>query len=86
MKAAVHLGPEYQENLRTTKNADFDKVKQLFAISQKLILNQSKEIFWVSTIDGHTIPWMRTTLFHERAVNLSKAQEHVFSTLSCQNF
>ena len=30
MKAAVHLGQDYQENLRTTKNTDFEKVKHVF--------------------------------------------------------
>ena len=37
MKATVHLGQDYQGNLRTTKNTDFEKVKQLFDISPKLI-------------------------------------------------
>ena len=31
---AVHLRQDYQENLRTTKNTDFEKVKQLFDISE----------------------------------------------------
>ena len=43
MKAAVHLGQDYQDNSRTTKNTDFEKIKQLFDISQKLILDQSQE-------------------------------------------
>ena len=30
MKAAVHLGQDDQGNLRTTKNTDFEKGKQLF--------------------------------------------------------
>ena len=59
-KAAVHLGQDYQENLRTTKNTDFEKVKELFDISQKLILNQNDEIFGISTIEWNTVPWMRT--------------------------
>ena len=45
LKAAVHLGPYYQEDLDTTKNSDFEKIKQLFNISQKLILDQSQEFF-----------------------------------------
>ena len=42
MKAAVHLGQDYEENLRTTKNTDFEQVKALFDISQSLILNHQK--------------------------------------------
>ena len=45
MTAAVHLGQNYQENLRTTKNTDFEKVKHLFDISQELILNQKDDIW-----------------------------------------
>ena len=44
MEAAVHLGQDHQENLHTTKNADFEKITQLFDISQKLILDQSPNI------------------------------------------
>ena len=47
-KAAVHLGQDYQEILRTTKNTDFEKVKKLFDISQKLIPNQGEETFGIS--------------------------------------
>ena len=79
MKAAVHLGQDFSDNLRITRNTDFEKVEQLFDISQKLILNQSEDIFGISTIDWNTIPWMRTTLLHDRAVKLSKAKVHIFS-------
>ena len=47
MKAAVHLGQDYQVDLRTTKNTDFEKVKHLFDNSQKLILTQKNEIYGV---------------------------------------
>ena len=57
VKAAAHLGQYYQENMRTTMKTDFEKVKQLFDISQKLILNQKDEIFVISTIEWNTIPW-----------------------------
>ena len=43
MKAAVHLGQDDHGNLRTTKNTDFEKGKQLFDISPKLIVDQSLE-------------------------------------------
>ena len=79
MKAEVHLGQDYQENLLTTRNTNFEKFKQLFDISQKLILNQSEEVFGISTMDWNTIPWTRTTLLHDRAVQLSNANVHVYS-------
>ena len=57
-KAAVHLGQDYQENLRTTKNEDFEQVKTFFGISQKLILDHKREILGMSTIEWNTTPWM----------------------------
>ena len=79
-KAAVHLGQNYQENLRTTKNTDVENVKLLCEISLRLILDQSEEILgMISTTDWNTVPWMRTTLLNDRAVELSKAKVHVFS-------
>ena len=59
MNAAVHLGQGHQENLRTTKNTDFEEAEPLCDISQKLILNQSEELFGISTIHWNTTPWMR---------------------------
>ena len=43
MKAAVHLGQDYEENLRTTRNTDFDKIPNLFDMSWKLIGDQNQE-------------------------------------------
>ena len=44
MLMSAHLGQDYHEILRTTKNTDFDKSKQLFDISQKLMKGQSQDI------------------------------------------
>ena len=79
MKAAVLLGQDFQEHMRTTKSTDFEHFKTLFDTSQKLILDQKDEIFVICTIEWNTIPWMRTTLLHDRAVMLSKAKVHVYS-------
>ena len=79
LKAAVHLCQDFSDNLRTTKNTDFEKVGQVFDISQKLILNQSEDIFGVSTIDRMEYDSMGTTLLPDRAVKMSKAKVHSFS-------
>ena len=55
MKAAVHLGQDDPQNLRTTNNTYFDQIKHFFNISRKLILNQEQEIHGISTIDWDTI-------------------------------
>ena len=79
MKAAVHLGQDYQQNLCTTKDTDFEKVRTLFDISQKFILDHKDEIFGISTIELNTVPWMRTILLFDKAMKLSKAKVHVYS-------
>ena len=55
LKAAVHLGQDDPQNLRTTNNTYFDQIKHFFNISRKLILNQEQEIHGISTIDWDTI-------------------------------
>ena len=79
MKAAVRLGQDYQQNLCTTEDTDFEKVRTLFDISQKLILDHKDEIFGKKTIELNTVPWIRTTLFFDKAMKLSKAKVHVDS-------
>ena len=54
VKAAVHIGQNYQENVRTTKNTDFDKVEQLFDICHKLILIHCNEMFRILAIAWNT--------------------------------
>ena len=49
MKAAVHLGQTYNENLITCRNTNFEELKMLFDVTQKLILDQNFEILTVAT-------------------------------------
>ena len=65
MKAAVHLGQNYNENVVTYKNTKFAALKTLFDVTQKLLLNEKHEMLNVSTIVWHFTPWMRSTLLHE---------------------
>ena len=45
-KAAMHLGPDCEQNLCTAKYTDFQQLKTLFDISESLILNHRSEILW----------------------------------------
>ena len=56
MKAAVHLGQNYNDNLMTHRNTNFEELEMLFDITQKLILEQNHEILNVSTIEWQFIP------------------------------
>ena len=76
MKAAVRLGQNDQENLSTTKKTDFDKMKQLFDITRKSILDLEQELHGISAIDWDTIPWVRSTqVVNSNSVRLLKISE-----------
>ena len=79
MKAAIHLGENYNDHLFTDRNTNFEALKTLFDIMQELILNQKREIWHVSTIEWQFTPWMRSILLHDKVIKLSKAQVHVYS-------
>ena len=74
MKAAVHLGNDYEENLRVTRNTEFSEIRSLFSITQKLVLDQKDEILGANTIDWDQTPWLKSTWVHERAIKLSTAK------------
>ena len=50
VQAAAQLGQDYRKNLRTTKHTDFEKIKQLFVISQKFIQNQKTDLGHLQSI------------------------------------
>ena len=52
MKAAVHTGQDYEQNLRTAENTGLEQVKALSDVSQSLILDHKSEICGISTRHG----------------------------------
>ena len=77
-KAAVHLGKDYEENLRVVRNTNFWELRPFFTTAQCLILNQKEEAFGVNTVDWDKSPWMKRTLVHEYTVKLLTAEVYVF--------
>ena len=69
LKAAVHLGQNYQEHLRTPRT-------RTSTTSNKHL---TQNIHGISTIDWSTIPWVRSTVLNDRAVELSTAKVHDYS-------
>ena len=52
LEASVFMGKNYSENLHSIKNTGKDlTMKQMFDISEKLITEQSDEIYGVNTIN-----------------------------------
>ena len=70
MQAAVHLGQDDQENLRTTKTPTSKRSNSCSTFHRKFILNQSDEIFGISTIGIHFHGRELLLLRKERRPNL----------------
>ena len=78
LQAAVHLGRDYMENLRLTKNQLLKSVKQFFKVTEKLITDQT-EISGLTTIDCEQPMWKATTLQCDKVVEITNAKTYVFS-------
>ena len=77
-RAAVHLGQDYEANLRHVKNYLWYSTRQLFRETGKLIDDQ-KEITGVSTTGFKKATWMWTSLLCEKAHRITNAKTYVFS-------
>ena len=84
LQAAVHLGTDCTENLRSTKNQSQKSLRQLFQVTQKLISDQT-EITGITTIDWRQLMWRQTTLLTDRAVQFATAKSYVFFWLSAMS-
>ena len=51
MQASIFMGKNYLENLYSIKNTEDLTMKQIFNLSQKLVPEQSDEIYGVKTIN-----------------------------------
>ena len=78
LQAAVHLGMDFTESLRSTKNQHRKSLRQLFQVTQKLITDQT-EITGLATIDWQQPMWREMTLLTDRAVQFATAKTYVFS-------
>ena len=72
-KAAVDVGLDHEKNLYITKNTDFEKLKTVFDMTLRLILERRIAFDGVSTIEWQITPWRRSTLLRDRAIKLLKA-------------
>ena len=81
LETSVFMGKNYSDNLHSTKNTGKNPtLKQMFEISEQLILEQSDEIFGVSQISWESSPWKQLSLVNgEEVLSLSHAKVHVFS-------
>ena len=80
LQASVFMGKNYREILHSTKNTGKDlTMKQMFDRSQKLIAEQSDEIYGVNAINWDDSSWKQLSLIgDEEVISLSHAKVHVF--------
>ena len=72
-KAAVHLGPNYNEILEVHRNSNSEELQNLFDITPKLTLDDQAEILNV------TAPSLeKSTLTHDQVIRCTKAKVCVF--------
>ena len=81
VEASVFMGKNYSDNLHSIKNTCENlTLKQMFEISEQLILEHSDEIFGVSQISWENSPWKQLSLVNdEEVISLSHAKVYVFS-------
>ena len=81
LEASVFMGKNYSKNLHSIKNTGEDiTLKQMFDISEKLIIEQSDEFFGVSPINWEDSSWKQLSLVNdEEVISLSHAKFYVFS-------
>ena len=81
LEASVFMGKDLSENLHSIKNTGNDlTLKQMFEISEQMILRQSEEIFGVSQINWEDSSWKHLSLVNdEEVISLSHAKFYVFS-------
>ena len=80
LQASVFMEKNYSDNLHSIKNTEELTIKQMFDISEKLISEQSDEIYGVNTINWENFPWKQSSLVNdEEVISLSNAKVNVFS-------
>ena len=77
-RAAVHLGQDYEVNLRYVKNNLWNSIGQLISETGKLISDQNENT-GVRTSDFQEATWMQTSLLREKTYRFTNAKTYVFS-------
>ena len=68
LQECILMGNKYSENLHSIKNTEDLTVKQMFDISEKLLSEQSDEIYGVDTIDWEDSSWKYLSLVGDEQV------------------
>ena len=80
LEASVFMWKNYSVNLHSIKNTEDLTMKQMFDISEKLIVGQSDAIYGVTPINWEDSSWKHSSMVGgEEVISLSHAKVDVFS-------
>ena len=80
LQASVFMEKNYSDNWHSIKNSKGLTMKQMFDRSEKLITEQSDEIYGISTINWEDSSWKFLSLIgDEQVISLQRTKVYVFS-------
>ena len=83
VEASVFMGKNYSDNLHSIKNTGNNlTLKQMFDISEQLILEQSDKIFGVSQISWESSPWKQLSLVKKKS-SVCRMRRFMYSQILC---
>ena len=74
MKAAIHLGLNYEKNIEILKCRNFENVGNLFTLTEILVTENSSQTLSVSRIDCRPSCWTESTLAHDPVKKWSRSK------------
>ena len=84
LQASVLMGKNYQENVHSIKNRGKDlTMKQMFDISEKLIAEQSDEIYGVTPINWEDSSWKQLSLVSDDKSSVSRTRRFTHFQILC---
>ena len=84
LEASMFMGKNYSDNLHSIENIVKDlTLKQMFEIPEKLILEQSDEIFGVSQISWENSQWKQLSVVNDEEVNSLSYARFMYFRILC---
>ena len=79
LQASVFMGKNYSDNWHSIQNTEDVTMKQMFDISEKLLSEQSDEIYGVKTINWESSSWKYLSLIgDEQVISLQRTKVYFF--------
>ena len=80
LQASVFMGKNYSDNWHSIKNSKDLTMTQMFEISEKMVSEQSDEIYEVKTINWEDSSWKYLSLIgDEQVISLQRTKVYVYS-------